>query len=147
MKTNKKALRLVEMGLSAKTALNLKESEIDILFNKFGLSEQNTQGAVVVRRGTSPDEIKKITDNGINVRVETEMTETETDDVTDKNALGADALQSLTGQEAPHMANDMAPDGMDDDSDKAAVSSCPSAVNSKLTSPLGNRPLAITAVA
>ena len=48
---------------------------------------------------------------------EGEMKETETDDVTDKNALGADALQNLTGQEAPHDANDMAPDGMDDDSD------------------------------
>lgn len=48
---------------------------------------------------------------------EGEVKETETDDVTDKNALGADALQTVTGQEAPHMANDMAPDGMDDDSD------------------------------
>jgi hypothetical protein len=46
-----------------------------------------------------------------------EFKETETDDVDDKNALGADALQNLTGQDAPHMANDMAPDGMDDDSD------------------------------
>jgi hypothetical protein len=46
-----------------------------------------------------------------------EVKETETDDVDDKNALGADALQNLTGQDAPHMANDMAPDGMDDDSD------------------------------
>ena len=51
------------------------------------------------------------------VTTETEMTEDETDDVTNQNALGADALQNLTGQEAPHDANDMAPDGMDDDSD------------------------------
>jgi hypothetical protein len=33
------------------------------------------------------------------------------------DAIDADALQSLTGQEAPHMSDDMAPDGMDDDSD------------------------------
>lgn len=33
------------------------------------------------------------------------------------DALDADALQSVTGQEAPHMYDDMAPDGMDDDSD------------------------------
>lgn len=33
------------------------------------------------------------------------------------SALDADAMQSVTGQEAPHMADDMAPDGMDDDSD------------------------------
>jgi len=48
---------------------------------------------------------------------EKELDEDETDDVTDQNALGATALQDLTGQEAPHDANDMAPDGMDDDSD------------------------------
>jgi hypothetical protein len=47
---------------------------------------------------------------------ETEMTEDETDDVTSSNALGKDAEQSYTGQEAPHDANDMADDGMDDDS-------------------------------
>ena len=33
------------------------------------------------------------------------------------DALDADALQNVTGQEAPHMSDDMAPDGMDDDSD------------------------------
>jgi hypothetical protein len=44
------------------------------------------------------------------------MTEDETDDVTSSNALGKDAEQSYTGQEAPHDANDMADDGMDDDS-------------------------------
>jgi hypothetical protein len=32
------------------------------------------------------------------------------------DAIDADALQNLTGQEAPHMSDDMAPDGMDDDS-------------------------------
>ena len=33
------------------------------------------------------------------------------------DAVDVDALQSVTGQEAPHMYDDMAPDGMDDDSD------------------------------
>ena len=33
------------------------------------------------------------------------------------DALDADALQNVTGQEIPHDADDMAPDGMDDDSD------------------------------
>jgi hypothetical protein len=33
------------------------------------------------------------------------------------DAFDADALQNLTGQESPHMSDDMAPDGMDDDSD------------------------------
>ncbi len=33
------------------------------------------------------------------------------------DALDVDAMQSVTGQEAPHMTDDMAPDGMDNDSD------------------------------
>jgi hypothetical protein len=33
------------------------------------------------------------------------------------DAVDADALQNVTGQEAPHDEDDMAPDGMDDDSD------------------------------
>ena len=74
MKTNKKALKLIEMGLSPKTVLNLKESEIDTLFNKFNLSEQ-VKGAVVVKSDTDPTKIKAMTDKGINVKVETEMTE------------------------------------------------------------------------
>ena len=41
----------------------------------------------------------------------------EEDNLDDEDALGADALQSLSGQEAPHDEKDMAPDGMDDDSD------------------------------
>jgi hypothetical protein len=38
-------------------------------------------------------------------------------DLDEDGAFDADALQNLTGQEAPHMSDDMAPDGMDDDSD------------------------------
>jgi hypothetical protein len=56
-------------------------------------------------------------DDSVTVTAEGEVSEDETDDVSDSNALGADALQNITGQEAPHDANDMAPDGMDDDSD------------------------------
>ena len=39
------------------------------------------------------------------------------EELEEDDAVDADALQSLTGQEAPHMYDDMAPDGMDDDSD------------------------------
>lgn len=38
-------------------------------------------------------------------------------EVHEDDALDADALQNVTGQEVPHDADDMAPDGMDDDSD------------------------------
>lgn len=78
MKTNKKALKLIEMGLSPNTVLNLKESDIDVLFKKFGLTEE-VKGAVVVKAGTDPTQIKAMTDKGMNVKVETEMTEDEED--------------------------------------------------------------------
>jgi hypothetical protein len=39
------------------------------------------------------------------------------ENITSSNALGDLSMQKLTGQETPHDADDMAPDGMDDDSD------------------------------
>ena len=124
MKLNIKALELVEKGLSTKTVSKLTESQINVLHARVVL-EQVTEvpnkktykigpkggkvGNVVVSQDPNTKEVT--------VTTETEMTEDETDDVTDKNALGADALQNFTGQDAPHDANDMAPDGMDDDSD------------------------------
>jgi hypothetical protein len=38
-------------------------------------------------------------------------------DMKEDDALDALSMQDVTGQEAPHMSTDMAPDGMDDDSD------------------------------
>ena len=126
MKINKKALELIEKGLSSKTVSKLTESQVETLHTKLFISEQVTEipakktykvgpkggkiGNVVVSQDPNTKEVMVTAEEG-------EMKETETDDVTDKNALGADALQNLTGQEAPHDANDMAPDGMDDDSD------------------------------
>lgn len=130
------ALELIDKGLSAKTLSKLTEGQINILHKKLIGEAQVTTTQTVdltaddVKGGYKvPDTVmagKKnvvITPNPKSpggVRIEPtaeEVKEDETDDVTDKNALGADALQNLTGQEAPHDANDMAPDGMDDDSD------------------------------
>jgi hypothetical protein len=124
MKVNKKALELIDKGLSANTVKKLTESQIETLHSKLSISEQVTEvpgkkykvgpeggkiGNVMVSTDPNTKEVIVTTEN--------ELDEDETDDVDDKNALGADALQNLTGQDAPHMANDMAPDGMDDDSD------------------------------
>lgn len=130
MKINKKALELIEKGLSSKTVSKLTESQIETLHNKLFISEQITEVPskktykVGPKGGSLPPNPKGYsvrqdpnTKEVIATAAEGEVKEDETDDVTDKNALGADALQTLTGQEAPHMANDMAPDGMDDDSD------------------------------
>lgn len=137
MKNNLKAYQLIEKELSSKTVSKLTEGQINLLHTKLISEAQVTTSQYVdftadeVKGGAKiPDTVmsgKKnvtITANpkspgGIRVEPtqEGEVDESETDDVTDKNALGADALQNLTGQDAPHDANDMAPDGMDDDSD------------------------------
>jgi len=125
MKNNVKAYELIEKGLSAKTVSKWNESQIETLYKKLVISEQVTEVPTkktfkVGPKGGKVGNVMVSTDPNtkeVIVTTETEMTEDETDDVTDKNALGADALQNLTGQEAPHDANDMAPDGMDDDSD------------------------------
>jgi hypothetical protein len=131
MKVNRKALELIDKGLSANTVKKLTESQINVLHSKLVVEQVTQQTTTTYNIPTSelekgaavpsPPAGKKMviqkTSTGIKATPMEEMTEDETDDVNDKNALGADALQSLTGQEAPHDANDMAPDGMDDDSD------------------------------
>ena len=111
MKVNKKALELIDKGLSAKTVGKLTESQINTLHKKLvneqiNVSKTDTTTITKLKSEKKPFQV-----------YEKELDEDETDDVTDQNALGATALQDLTGQEAPHDANDMAPDGMDDDSD------------------------------
>ena len=134
MKTDIKIKKLIQKGLSKNTVSKLTEGQIGILYNRIVVNEQ-----VVTKTTTSYEipqsevekgvtlpptaagkkmTIQKLATGGIKATPteEKELDETETDDVTDKNALGVDALQSLTGQEAPHDANDMGCDGMDDDS-------------------------------
>jgi hypothetical protein len=125
MKNNIKAYELIEKGLSSKTVSKLNESQIETLYKKLVLSEQVTEVPTkktfkVGPKGGKVGNVMVSTDPNtkeVIVTTENELDETETDDLTDKDALGADALQNITGQEAPHMANDMAPDGMDVDSD------------------------------
>jgi len=52
MKINKKALQLIEKGLSSKTVSKLSESQIDMLHSKL-LSEQSTAGTTMVPRTDS----------------------------------------------------------------------------------------------
>lgn len=130
MKTKlNKALELIDKGLSAKTLSKLTESQIEVLHKKL-VSEQVTEVPmkksykVGPQGGNLPPNPKGYsvkqdpnTKEIMATAAESEMLEDETDDVTGDDALGKDALQTYTGQEAPHDANDMAPDGMDDDSD------------------------------
>ena len=85
------------------------------------------EGLVVTNKGN----VKAYTNFGINEQVEEgiynvqnkftgkfDYTEEEMgEDVTDDDAFAKDSLSDYTGQEPTHDADDMAPDGMDDDSD------------------------------
>ena len=119
MKTNIKALQLIEKGLSSNTVGKLTESQINVLHKKM-FAEQVTNPKVAEKMkdiSALSQQLTAVQDKMKKLGLGEELDEDETDDVTNSNALGADSLQNLTGQEAPHDANDMAPDGMDDDSD------------------------------
>ena len=79
MKTNSKALKLIEMGLSANTVGKLTESQLDLLYNKFMIQEQGMVVMSADKASKEPQKIKDLTSKGINVKVETEMTEVEVD--------------------------------------------------------------------
>jgi hypothetical protein len=151
MKNNRSVTYLIENGLSAKTVANLSESQIKLLVEKFKkeTKEQVQQkqtttttvgpqgGVVKLKPGQTQVSLKPVPNQpGAMEVVEKEMTEDETDDVTSSNALGKDAEQSYTGQEAPHDANDMADDGMDDDSsdDRSMMGMAESTISEKFES-------------
>ena len=146
MKNDKNVVYLIENGLSAKTVANLSESQIKLLVEKFKKeTKEQTEVKTTVYDTTDPEQKKKLNQalqdptkmQGQSIQVkETEMTEDDTDDVTSSNALGKDAEQSYTGQEAPHDANDMADDGMDDDSsdDRSMMGMAESKLNEKFES-------------
>jgi hypothetical protein len=94
-------------------------------------------GSVAVKPGQTKVSLKPVPNQPGTVEViEKELSEDETDDVTSSNALGKDAEQSYTGQESPHDANDMADDGMDDDSsnDRSNMGMAESKLNEKFES-------------
>ena len=136
MRSKEKINFLVREGLSLKIVSSLDDHKLDMLVERFKklkkeegkeqVQQQTTTktivgpkgGNVQLKPGQTTVSLKPSPQSpGSMEVVEKEMTEDETDDVTTSNALGKDSLQDYTGQEAPHMANDMAPDGMDDDSD------------------------------
>lgn len=133
MKNKKNILFLVENGLSSKVIGKMTDNQVKVLVEKFKKESNEQVTQVTEPQKTSfnikgPGElpnnptgkgyaVKKNTDGSVTATpMENEIKEDETDDVTSSNALGKDAEQSYTGQESPHDANDMADDGMDDDS-------------------------------
>lgn len=153
MKNNKNIVYLIEKGLSIKTVSNLTESQINVLVEKFKkeTKEQVQQTTTQVKTTKIPSSTARTTGavvDGVSIKMdgagnvvatqtsEGEIKEDETDDVTSSNALGKDAEQSYTGQESPHDANDMADDGMDDDSgdDRSMMGMAEGKINEKFES-------------
>jgi len=133
MKSSKKVIYLLENGLSIKTITRMSLSQINLMVERFKKEENKEQvqqkqttttmvgpkgGVVPLKPGQTQVSLKPVANAapGTYEVTEKELSEDETDDVTSLNALGKDAEQSYTGQESPHDANDMADDGMDDDS-------------------------------
>jgi hypothetical protein len=95
----KKIVRLLEEGFSYETVKKMSNYHIDKIFKSI------VKEAMV---SVSADKFDDIKDKlGPDDKVE----------VTEETPLDKDAEQVYTGQEMPHDADDMAPDGMDDDSD------------------------------
>jgi hypothetical protein len=138
MKNKKNIMFLVENGLSTNVISKLTDNQVKVLVEKFKKEakeqvDQVTEPAKTSYKIKGPGElppnpkgyqVKKNTDGTVTATpMESEIKEDETNvsgntsNVTSSNAQGDVELQKYTGQEAPHMANDMAPDGMDDDSD------------------------------
>ena len=150
MKNKDRIKFLLGEGLSIQTVANLNESQLIVLTEKFKNNKkeetkEQTEIVTQVYDSKNPEEVKKLNQalqdpaslQGKNIQVkETEMTEDETDDVTSSNALGKIAIKAYTGQEAPHDANDMADDGMGDDSgdNRSMMGMAESTMNEKFES-------------
>jgi hypothetical protein len=120
MNTKSKKIKLLNAGLSVRALSKLTESEVNNLYSI--LTEQVTEvpGKKTYKVGPKGGKIGDVTiaqdpnTKEVMVTAEEELGESE---LGDNDALGALALQKVTGQKTPHDASDMAPDGMDDDSD------------------------------
>ena len=131
MKNKKNIMFLVENGLSSKVISKLTDNQVRVLIEKFKRETKEEVKQTVTNvtyDPNNPNDQKLLAQKGLHIDPSSkkitmtqgsggEIKEDETDDVTSANAQGNLDLQKYTGQEAPHMANDMAPDGMDDDSD------------------------------
>lgn len=105
---NSKVVDLLNKGFKFDTLKMLNETQIETLHNT--VVEQND---LKTRIQGAKEELAGVDQMVNNIAAKLG----EEDNLDDEDALGADALQGLTGQEAPHDEKDMAPDGMDDDSD------------------------------
>lgn len=155
MKSNKKVIFLLENGLSIKTVTKMSPSQVNVLVEKFKKMkkeeskeqvEKKTKETIIVGPQGGPVQIKP-GQTQVNFKPdpskpgyfevnEKELSEDQTDSLTNSNALSKDAMQSDTGQEMFHGADDMADDGMGDDSgeNRSMMGMAESQINEKFES-------------
>jgi hypothetical protein len=69
MKRNEIIQKLINEGFSAKTLVNFTDKQLNDLSSRM-LSEQSSgKGAVIMKKGTNPTDIKRVTDTGMNVEL------------------------------------------------------------------------------
>ena len=118
MKINKKALQLIDKGLSSKTVSKLTESQIDILHSK--LINEQPQPQVVnktVKQIVLPSG-SQTTVGGVsvsNIGGKTTVTPTSEGELDEDDDFDLDADQEYTGQQGSHDEYQASDDGMDDD--------------------------------
>jgi hypothetical protein len=119
MKVNKKALELIDKGLSSKTVSKLTESQIDVLYSKL-IGEQVTEipskatYKVGPKGGSLPANPK-----GYSVRQDPNTKEiiatAAESELGEDDDFDLDADQAYTGQQGSHDEYQASDDGMDDD--------------------------------
>ena len=107
---NKKIASLLNKGIKFNTLKMLNETQIDTLYNAV-IKEQSSLGSAADEVNTKLDMAREKTTQLRQALVGEEDLEEDEDGLQDLSR------QDYTGQEGPHDEKDMAPDGMDDDSD------------------------------
>jgi hypothetical protein len=90
MKRNEIIQKLINEGFSAKTLVNFTDKQLNDLSSRM-LSEQGARGAVIMKKGSNPTDIKKVTDSGMNV----ELREKEEGGLNDVDTLKSDEITKI----------------------------------------------------
>lgn len=155
MKTKKNVVFLMENRISHGVISKMTDNQVKVLVEKFKKLkkkeskeqvEKKTKETITVGPQGGPVQLKP-GQTELNLKPdpskpgyfevnEKELSEDQTDSLTDSNALSKDAMQSDTGQEMFHGAADMADDGMGDDSgeDRSMMGMAESEINEKFES-------------
>lgn len=125
MKTNIKAYQLIEKGLSAKTVSKLTESQINLLYNKFNLTEQVTKSTTTSYNIPTSDADKGVTlppdavQSGKKITVQKTQTGikvTPSEEVTEEEEVTLDPNKDTETQD-PHQVGPSTNDGFDNNDD------------------------------